>query len=108
MLRNCDCPGLSRLRQKYWLVPLITLVAASASQAQLRVVSYNTTGGPDSGMDIVLRSIGEEVRNGIARPIDVLLLQETSRSAGLPDTQAFVNLLNNTIYAGQTFGGQPI
>ena len=51
-------------------------------------------------MDIVLKSIGEEVRNGISKPIDVLLLQEQSHNAGLPDTTAFVNLLN-TMYAGQ-------
>ena len=86
----------------------LVLFGVDEAQAQLRIVTYNTTGGPDAGMDIVLKSIGEETRNGIAKPIDVLLLQETSRAAGLPDTQAFVDLLNNTIYAGQTFNGQPI
>jgi hypothetical protein len=75
--------------------------------AQLRVVTYNTTGAPRSGMDIVLKSIGEETRNGFAKPIDILLLQEQNNinpfpgaNNPSPDTQAFVALLNN-IYAGQ-------
>jgi hypothetical protein len=81
-------------------VILACSVNLSCAQAQLRIVTYNTTGAPDPGMDIVLLSIGEETRNGIARPIDILLLQEQSRAAGLPTTQAFVNLLNS-MYAGQ-------
>lgn len=82
------------------LAACFALLGAAPASAQLRIVTYNPTNGPRSGMDIVLKSIGEETRNGIAKPIDVLLLQEQSRSAGLPDTQAFVNLLNNTVYAG--------
>lgn len=72
---------------------------AASARAQLRVVTYNTSGDPRAGMNIVLTAIGEELKNGIAKPIDVLLLQEQSRSAGLPDTQAFVTILNS-IYAG--------
>jgi hypothetical protein len=68
--------------------------------AQLRVVNYNTTGAPRTGMDVVLKSIGEETYDGFAKPIDILLLQEQSHDAGLPDTQQFVDLLN-TIYAGE-------
>src|SRR3954463_14655001 len=75
-------------------------LSVQSASAQLRIVSYNTTGAPRSGMDVVLRAIGQETRNGIAKPIDVLLLQEQSRSAGLPDAQAFVSLLNS-LYAGQ-------
>jgi len=86
------------------------------SQAQLRIVTYNTTHGPASGMDIVLKSIGEEIGNngkaggnlltdGIAKPIDILLLQEQSNSfagANSPsaDTLAFVNLLNSPAMYG--------
>ena len=51
-------------------------------------------------MDIVLESIGEELINGIARPIDVLLLQEQS-SMSLTG-QAFVDLLNG-IYGPGTY-----
>lgn len=84
------------------LVPVLS-IWPSAAQAQLRVVTYNTTGAPRTGMDIVLKSIGEEQRNGIAKPIDILLLQEQDNSpSNVPssDTQAFVTLLN-TEYAGQ-------
>jgi hypothetical protein len=89
---------------------LLCLASASNCHAQLRIVTYNTTGAPSSGIDIVLKSIGEEVRNGIAKPIDVLLLQEQNRPATIganapsTDTQAFVALLNS-IYnnAGITY-----
>ncbi len=81
---------------------LIWLAATLSANAQLRVVTYNTTGPPDAGMEIVLKSIGEETRNGIAKPIDILLLQEQSIPGGVPgankpspDTQLFVALLNN-------------
>lgn len=86
-----------------WLAALLS----APVYAQLRVVTYNTLGAPGTGMNIVLKSIGETQRNGVAKPIDVLLLQETSRAAGLPDTQAFVNLLNS-MYVGQTYNGEPI
>ncbi len=53
-------------------------------------------------MNIVLKSIGEETRNGFAKPIDILLLQEQAlpiNGAGAnnpsPDTQQFVSLLNS-------------
>ncbi len=54
---------------------------------------------PRSGMNVILKSIGEETRNGIAKPIDVLLLQEQTNPAPgpnspSPSTQQFVNLLN--------------
>lgn len=85
-----------------WIVTLITTGCVASAQAQLRVVTYNTTGPPDSGMNIILKSIGEETRNGIAKPIDVLLLQEQSLPANgsganrpSPDTQQFVSLLNS-------------
>lgn len=78
----------------------IALCVARPATAQLRIVDYNTTGAPRAGMDFVLKSIGEEFRAGVVRPIDVLILQEQSRNAGLPHTQQFVDLLNG-LYAGQ-------
>jgi hypothetical protein len=75
------------------------LIAATAS-AQLKIVSYNTTGPPEAGFDSIFKAIGEEVKSVTRGTIDVLLLQEQSHAAGLPHTQAFVNLLN-TLYAGQ-------
>jgi hypothetical protein len=89
------------------VLALQLLAQLPVAQAQLRIVTYNTTGAPATGVDVVLKSIGEETRNGFAKPIDVLLLQEQSASpAGAgpnnpsPDTQQFVTLLNN-MYAGQ-------
>jgi len=92
-----------------WMGALVLLLVADVVQAQLRVVNYNTTGPPwdDTQMAVVLRSIGEESRNGIAKPIDILLLQEQGRVSGLPDTQAFVTLLNS-MYTGQMHLGMPI
>src|SRR3954452_59389 len=76
----------------------IVLFAATVTQAQLRIVTYNTDGqafisssttgnGPTDRLETVLKAIGQETGNngkvggtyltdGIAKPIDVLLLQE--------------------------------
>jgi endonuclease/exonuclease/phosphatase family metal-dependent hydrolase len=94
--------------RRYVLLVLAALVGLGLplrADAQFRVVTYNTTGAPLADMNIVLRSIGEELRNGVAKPIDVLLLQEQENSpAGFgqisTDTQAFVTLLNS-MYSGQ-------
>jgi hypothetical protein len=72
----------------------------SPALAQLRIVTYNSAGEPRSGTGTILSAIGFEEDSGVQRPIDILLLQEQSRSAGLPDAQEFVTLLNS-IYAGQ-------
>jgi hypothetical protein len=92
------------------------LLCGSVAQAQLRIATYNTTGAPYTNMDRVLKAIGEETGNngksganllydGIAKPIDILLLQEQNNPSpggnpanASPDTQAFVNLLNQTVY----------
>jgi hypothetical protein len=76
------------------------LGTAAPATAQLRIVSYNSTNAPRSGTGTILQAIGEEEDSGVKRPIDILLLQEQDRSAGLPDTQAFVTLLNS-IYSSQ-------
>ncbi len=107
MIRTCVGHHRVLSGQILWLLPLMILGTATATQAQLRVVSYNTTGPPDASVNIVLRAIGEETRNGIAKPIDVLLLQEQETTSGLPDAQAFVNLLNS-MYTGQTSLGLPV
>jgi hypothetical protein len=97
------------------LLAILCFSLTPSAEAQLRIVTYNTaTGNPGGvqtarpGMDIVLTSIGEETINGIARPIDVLLLQEQySTNVGddaLDDvaTQSFVDLLNG-IYGSGTY-----
>jgi hypothetical protein len=88
----------------------ILVLGPQVAWGQLRVVTYNTTGGLNSNLEIVLRAIGEEQVNGIAKPIDVLLLQEQNTPSS--DTQTFVNYLN-TIYGAGTYsrgsaiGGPP-
>ena len=81
-------------------VGVIFCVFVELAPAQLRIVTYNTaTSGehsapsfPRSGMATVLQGIGDQIVEGIARPIDVLLLQEQQ----LPSTttQAIVEILN--------------
>ncbi len=81
------------------------LLLATHVQGQLRIVTYNTaTAGsgslasPRSGMDVVLAGIGNESTGGIAKRIDVLLLQEQASHA--TSTQQMVNLLNGLYGAG--------
>jgi endonuclease/exonuclease/phosphatase family metal-dependent hydrolase len=86
---------------------LIVFACAATAQAQLRIVSYNTTkDGPHPGLATVLQAIGEQSRNGIARPIDVLLLQEQNGPFG--DTQAIVDILNGIYGAGTYARGNAI
>ncbi len=78
------------------------------SFAQLRIVSYNTaTSGenfsgsqPRPTTATVLEAIGAETVNGVAKPIDVLLLQE--QSSVDVTTQAFVDIMND-IYGEGTY-----
>src|SRR6476469_5150799 len=80
------------------LAAAVFTLAAGLAQAQLRIVTYNTAGqafistsatgnGPTDRIDTVLKAIGQEIGNngkagasllsdGVAKPIDVLLLQE--------------------------------
>jgi endonuclease/exonuclease/phosphatase family metal-dependent hydrolase len=99
---------------------LLASLIAGDSSAQLRIVNYNTataqaTGGTQTARrphsDLILEAIGLESINGLARPIDVLLLQEQF-NMGLT-TQSFVDVLNDlydpvnrTMYARSTVNGQ--
>lgn len=87
--------------RKWFCIAWIAMAAlgsiASPALGQLRIVDYNTAGGPRAGMSTILEAIGEEAVNGIAKPLDVLILQEQSSSAST--TQAIVDVLN-TIYGG--------
>lgn len=83
------------------LAALLSLfVICGHSQAQLRVVSWNTAGGPREGLGDILEAIGNEDVNGIAKPIDILSLQEQSSVA--TTTQLIVDELN-TIYGPGTY-----
>ncbi len=75
-----------------WLV----CAFCSVTCAQLRVVTWNTNGGARDGTADVLEAIGLEVRNGFAKPIDVLSLQEQNTQ----DTASIVAALNGRYGAG--------
>jgi endonuclease/exonuclease/phosphatase family metal-dependent hydrolase len=64
----------------------------------LRVVTYNIGDGVRSGLDTVLRGIGDEVVNSVARPIDVLALQEVDPD--LTHAESVAGLLNGIYGAG--------
>lgn len=92
-----------------WGIASLGLLAGSAAGVELRVVSLNAsnagsqTAGPRAGMDLILSAVGSAVsddpllpgNSGVARPIDILCLQE-SRSSALTAVP-YANLLN-TIY----------
>lgn len=91
-----------------------SLLLPMAAQAQLRVVTYNTLTGQSGGVQTarpeistVLESIGLETYNGLAKPIDVLLLQEQYSTS--VSTQSFVDVLNNIygpgVYARSSLNG---
>jgi endonuclease/exonuclease/phosphatase family metal-dependent hydrolase len=86
---------------------MLVLTVAAAAQGQLRIVTYNTTkDGPHPGLATVLQAIGEESTNGIARPVDVLLLQEQDSPYG--DTQEIVDMLNGLYGAGMYAHGNAV
>ena len=59
---------------------LCVALFSTAAHAQLRIGSWNTLDGPTSINDpdfvTVLTAIGNESVNGIAQPLDILILQE--------------------------------
>ena len=78
-----------------WLIP------SAGAWAQLRIVSWNTassSGSLNPGTDVVLAAMGAESVNGIARPVDVFVLQE--QSAGHGSEAALVSVLNGIYGAG--------
>src|SRR5690606_33935537 len=84
------------------LTPLIVVgvsfFAAAPLCAQLRIVDYNIAqnydiAGDPGGLDVIFAAIGAEVRNGFAKPIDVLAVQEASTDG--TDAAALAAILNN-------------
>ncbi len=60
---------------------------------RLRIVTWNTAGGPREGLRDILEAIGNEEINGIAKPIDVLSLQGQTSVA--TTTQDIVDILSS-------------
>lgn len=91
---------------RWMLTAIVIVLLASPATAQLRIVTYNTANSgdgsspvnPRAGMGTIVEAIGNEVRLGIAKPIDVLALQEQQSSS--TTTAAIVNLLNGIYGAG--------
>jgi len=81
------------------VVATTAILRADAARGQLRIVTYNTATGPRAGMDTILEAIGAELVAGIAKPIDVLVLQEQQSVA--TTTQQIVGLLNGIYGAGR-------
>lgn len=98
---------------------LVGFIVGPTAQAQLRMVTYNTlTGQANSGQQTarlpfsstILEAIGLEAASGIAKPIDVLILQEQFSME--VSAQSFVDVLNDlydpvnrTMYARSTVNG---
>jgi hypothetical protein len=91
-----------RFSNQYLCALLLTFLTVSSTSAQLRVVTYNTaTAQSGSGTQTarmpysstILEAIGLESVGGLARPIDVLLLQEQFELE--TTTQSFVDILND-------------
>lgn len=110
--RNQSRPARKPLK-RYAVCLALLLVFPATAAAQLRIVEYNTgnsgsgSAAPRAGMDTILKGIGDELRGGIAKPIDVLAIQESNGAA--TTAQAFVNLLNSiygpNVYARGTLDG---
>jgi hypothetical protein len=94
---------------------LTVCLAALPATAQLRIVTYNTATGQNPGTQTarpetatVLQAIGVELVGGIAKPIDVLILQEQFTMQ--LTTQSFVDMLNSIygegVYARSSLNGQ--
>lgn len=66
---------------------------STTAPAQLRIVTYNTAEEAATQLSTVLPAIGEELRNGVAKPIDILSLQEQTTVS--TTTQGIVDLLNS-------------
>ena len=79
-------------RSQVVFASLLILTLCSSVHAQLRVVTWNTAGGPRDGLGDILEAIGNEEVNGIAKPIDILVLQEQSSTS--TTTQLIVDELN--------------
>lgn len=87
-------------RRVAWVSLLLGSILVMPAAAQIRVVTYNTAEGALSQLSTVLPAIGELSQNGIAKPIDVLSLQEqTSLST---TTQSIVDQLN-AIYGADVY-----
>ena len=82
-----------------WLLSIVTPV-----YAQLRVVDYNTAGGPRDGFKTIMAGVANESVNGIAKAPDVISLQEQTSSS----LAAVVSALNaSDLFGAGTYAAAP-
>ena len=87
----------------------VALLHALPASAQLRIVDYNIAQNYDiasdpGGLDTIFAAIGAEVRNGFARPIDVLAVQETDTDGS--DAVLLAGILNS-VFGVSTYMAAP-
>ena len=93
-------------RLNFVLVCLLS--AAVPAGGQVRIVTYNSNNGssgdstPRAGVSTILDALSYQNRPGFARPVDILLLQESASVTST--TQDFVNLLNGLHGGGYARG----
>src|SRR5690349_20838104 len=78
-------------------VGAVAFFHAISASAQLRIVDYNIAqnydiAGDPGGLDVIFAAIGAEVKNGFAKPIDVLATQEADTDG--TDAVALAAILN--------------
>ncbi len=90
---------------------VVTVVAGITETVNLRFVTYNIAAagsqGVRAGLSTVLAGIGQEIVNGISRPIDLLALQEVESQATTSSivVAALNNLYSTTAYVSGTLNG---
>jgi hypothetical protein len=89
---------------------LVACLAAARASAQLRIVDYNIAqnshfNSDPTDLNAILTAIGADVRNGFARPIDVMANQELTINGS---EAAFIVGQLNGIYGAGTYAAAPV
>lgn len=90
------------MRYSSIVLGLFLFVCARTTPAQLRIVQYNA-GAVKPGLSTILEQIGHESVNGVAKPIDVLLVQEQASATDVANMAAALN----GIYGAGTYAAAP-
>src|SRR4051794_13886087 len=96
------CIGERLLKSRFCLALASLTACASVARGQMRIVQYNA-GAVKPGLTTVLDQIGHENVNGIARPIDMMVVEEQQDAAMV---QNLVSTLNG-IYGAETYVAAP-
>ena len=92
------------MRLRASLALFISVCWFSVAHAQLRIVNYNVAGiNNSSALTTVLGAIKDEVVNGVAKPIDVLVLNEVE-SADITTILGMLNGRSIGTYAANNLG----